>query len=60
MKKWPWPQLLPHQERALVLPFPLRSDFLAQITVPIDMTKEEADRLCAFVQSLAQAKEQPK
>jgi len=37
---------------ALVLPFPLRKFFMAQIVVPRDMTKAEADRLCAFVQSL--------
>lgn len=36
----------------LVLPFPLRPGYNAQIVVPINMTKEEADRLCAFVMSL--------
>lgn len=40
----------------LALPFPLRPGHLAQIVIPIDMTKDEADRLCAFIQTLAQAK----
>jgi hypothetical protein len=35
--------------------FPLRNSYvyLAQVVIPIDMTKEEADRLCDFIQSLA-------
>lgn len=37
----------------LVFPFPLRPKYLAQICIPRDMTKEEAERLCAFVRSLA-------
>lgn len=36
----------------LVLPFPLRPGYNAQIVIPADMTKEEADRLCAFVRAL--------
>lgn len=40
----------------LALPFPLRPGHLAQIVIPLDMTKDEADRLCAFIQTLAQAK----
>jgi hypothetical protein len=37
----------------LVYPFPIRNDLLpAQIVVPGDLTKEEADRLCAFIQAL--------
>jgi hypothetical protein len=44
--------------RSICLPFPLRKGYLAQILVPMDMTKAEADRLCAFVQSLA--KPEPK
>ena len=39
--------------QALVLPFPIRPKYLAQIVVPRDMTKQEADRLCAFVMSVA-------
>ena len=40
--------------RSLVLPFPMRGkSYLAQVVVPYDMTKAEADRLCAFVMSLA-------
>lgn len=40
-------------EANLVLPFPLRPDYLAQIVIPRDMTKDEAGRLCAFIQALA-------
>jgi hypothetical protein len=40
----------------LALPFPLRPGYLAQVVIPIDMTKGEADRLCAFIQTLAQVK----
>ncbi len=39
----------------LVLPYPLRPGYLAQIVVPIDMTKDEAARLCAFISTLATA-----
>lgn len=41
-------------EANLVMPFPLRPDYLAQIVIPRDMTKSEAQRLCAFIQTLAQ------
>jgi hypothetical protein len=37
----------------MAYPFPIRPKFLAQIVIPRDLTKEEADRLCAFVMSLA-------
>lgn len=40
---------------SLALPFPLRPGFLAQIVIPRDLSKPEADRLCAFIQALAQA-----
>lgn len=40
-------------EANLVLPFPLRPNYLAQIVIPRDMTKDEAQRLCAFIQALA-------
>lgn len=39
----------------LALPFPLRPNYLAQVVIPRDMTKDEANRLCAFIQALAQA-----
>lgn len=42
-------------EANLVLPFPLRPDYLAQVVIPRDMTKDEATRLCAFIQALATA-----
>ena len=42
-------------EANLVMPFPLRSDYLAQIVIPRDLKKVEADRLCAFIQALATA-----
>jgi len=40
-------------ETSLTLPFNLRPDFLAQITVPRDLTKDEAKRLAAFIDALA-------
>jgi len=42
-------------EMNLVLPYPLRSDYLAQVLVPRNMTIDEAERLCGFIRSLAQA-----
>ena len=39
--------------KPLVLPFPIRSNFMASITVPPDMTKSEAARLCSFITILA-------
>jgi len=42
-------------EANLVLPFPLRPGYLAQIVIPRDMTKDEAGRLCAFITTLAMA-----
>ena len=38
----------------LAMPFPLRPNYLAQIVIPMDMTKDEANRLCNFIQALAQ------
>ncbi len=43
--------------KMLVLPFPMKNA-MAQLVVPRNLTKAEADRLCAFVQSLVQP--QPK
>ena len=40
-------------ETSLTLPFNLRPEFLAQITVPRDLTKDEAKRLSAFIDALA-------
>jgi hypothetical protein len=42
-------------EANLALPFPLRPGYLAQVVIPRDMTKAEASRLCAFIQTLAVA-----
>jgi hypothetical protein len=39
--------------RLLTQDFPLRPDLTIRLTLPIELTKEDADRLCAFVQSLA-------
>lgn len=41
-------------DTSLMMPFPLRPSFLAQIIIPRDLTKEEATRLCNFIQALAQ------
>jgi hypothetical protein len=40
-------------DTSLAMPFPLRAGFLAQIVIPRDLTKEEAARLCAFINTLA-------
>ncbi|HEX7687313.1 MAG TPA: hypothetical protein VF453_06390 [Burkholderiaceae bacterium] len=39
--------------KSLCLPFPLMPAFDVQIVVPRDMTRGEAEGLCAFVMSLA-------
>lgn len=41
-------------ETSLMMPFPLRPTFLAQIIIPRDLSKDEATRLCTFIQALAQ------
>lgn len=41
-------------DTSLALPFPLRPTFLAQVVVPRDLTKDEAKRLAAFLDALAQ------
>lgn len=46
-------------EKSLCLPFPLRPGYEAQIVIPRDLTRSEADRLCVFVMSLAQAPSTP-
>ena len=48
------PHTLVATETSLVLPFPLRPSFLAQIVIPRDLTKDEATRLCTFIQALGQ------
>jgi len=40
-------------DTSMTLPFNLRPDFLAQVTIPRDMTKDEAKRLTAFIDALA-------
>lgn len=37
----------------LMLPYPLREDFVAQVVIPINITSDEARRLCAFITTLA-------
>lgn len=46
--------------RTVCLPFPLRPGYLAQVLVPADMTRAEANRLEAFIMSLAQPDPKPK
>lgn len=38
---WPYAQLS----------FPLRSTLITQVRLPVDLTKSEADRLCAAIQT---------
>ena len=40
--------------KPLVLDYPLRSNYMAQIVIPPDLTTEEALRLCAFIDALAE------
>ena len=40
-------------DTSLMLPFPLRPAFLAQLIIPRDLSQDEANRLCAFIQALA-------
>lgn len=47
------------EQPQLVLPFPLRRGYIAQIVIPRDMSSEEAERLCEFVMSLAQSESAP-
>lgn len=39
-------------DSSLRLPYPLRPGFLAEVLIPRDLKKEEADRLSAFIQAL--------
>jgi len=41
------------ERKILTLPFPLRGDFLASVQVPRDLTAAEAERLAAFISTLA-------
>ena len=40
-------------EASLVMPFPLRGNFTAQVVLPRNINAEEARRLCAFIMTLA-------
>lgn len=40
-------------DTSLVMPFPLRTTFLAQIVIPHDLTRNEANRLSNFIMALA-------
>ena len=47
---------LPTQQpmsRMLTIPFPLRTDFVVSVQIPRDLTLREADRIAAFVRTLA-------
>lgn len=46
------PHVISASELRLTVPFPLRSSFIAQVIIPRDMTKDEAKRLCTFVEAL--------
>ena len=39
--------------------FPLRANYLAQVVLPLNLSKAEADRLCAFVMSLSHPRQKP-
>lgn len=42
-----------YESKRLCNDFPMRPDFLAQVVIPRDMTKAEAQRLANFVLALA-------
>lgn len=42
----------------LTIPFPLRPDFLASVQIPRDLRRTEAERLAAFIRTLAMEEEQ--
>ena len=42
-----------HKRAMITYPFPLRPDVLASVDLPADLTSREADRLVAFIKSLA-------
>jgi hypothetical protein len=49
-RRKPPPQSVP---RSICHQFPLRPNYIAQVVVPTDLTREEADRLRAFLMSMA-------
>lgn len=38
-------------------PFPLRPNLVVQLRLPLNLTREEVDRIAAFLQMLARASE---
>ena len=42
-----------HQRQTLVYPYQMDGRYMAQLIIPRDMSVNEADRLCAFIRSLA-------
>lgn len=47
------PATASHKRATITYPFPLRPDVLASVDLPADLTTREADRLVAFIKSLA-------
>lgn len=45
--------------RWISYPVPLRPNFIATLDLPRDLTKQEADRLAAFIATLAQPEPTP-
>lgn len=43
----------PMPERLVVYPFPLRGDVFAELRLPADLTPDEAERMAAFIKTLA-------
>jgi len=43
----------PSPSPSLVMNYPLRDNFMAQVVLPRNLTTEEARRLCAFIRTLA-------
>lgn len=47
------PRLTPHRSSIIPYPFPIRDGVLAKLELPADLTMREAERIAAFVASLA-------
>jgi hypothetical protein len=48
------PRATRNDSKTLCVEFPLRPGYRAQVVIPVDMTHAEAERLQAFIRSLAQ------
>ena len=50
---WPWPRGRGLQTWRATYPFPIRAGLQGRITLPENLTRREADRISAFIKTLA-------